>query len=137
MPKTLAICDIRVIYSWKTQKLLFFLLSDWILEMETTPSVAQYTWQPIKYKKSFSTRNGDTRFWRKNSDDMTFFHPNFKMTDSIIFCTVWIKLYTQKSNNNSKTLYVHIGFSWSVQYMRYIQLYIALTQQLILITTLI
>ena len=56
--------------TWKTQKLQF-LLADWLLKMVISPSAAQYTWQPMKYKKSFSNRNGDTRFW-KNSDDILF-----------------------------------------------------------------
>ncbi len=59
--------------SWKAQKLPFFLLSDRILGMETSPSVAQYTWQPIEYKKSFSTRNGGTSFWKNNDDIFLFF----------------------------------------------------------------
>ena len=36
-----------------------------VIEIETLPTLENFTWQPIKYKKSISTRNG---FW-KNSDD--------------------------------------------------------------------
>ncbi len=56
MPKTLALSDIRGFEKNKNCHFSWFLIL--ILEMAISPSVAQCTqWQPIKYKKSFSTRN--------------------------------------------------------------------------------
>ncbi len=42
----------NIFFLKNTKKCKFLLLSDWLLEMVMSPSVAQYTWQSIKYKKS-------------------------------------------------------------------------------------
>ena len=64
MPNTLALCDIIwVLEKHKNCYFSCFLIGFGNGNITTT-------WQPIENKKSFSTRNADTRFW-KNSDDIT------------------------------------------------------------------
>ena len=67
---TLGPTNVCHIEGFESTKMTIFLLSDWLLEMKTSPSVAQYTWPLIKYKISISTRNGDMMMFWKNSDDI-------------------------------------------------------------------
>ena len=59
MPK-ISVFDMRRVF--KKHRIATLFLSDWYLEMETLPLVAQYTWQPSEYKKSISKGNEDMRF---------------------------------------------------------------------------